>query len=461
MFKIGQRSNLSIRITHQGQKKQRILGPGEKLTLGQDPENDIVYYGDMPKRHAIITSAQWGFNLNLLSGMQGETWINGSRLSYADLIQHRLLPRKGKNFVLKITPDKQGYVQVGDLLIEFSPTRELAERASEKSYTLLASLGKSAKKEFLFKAALLVGFVLEIFIYGFVSNYKLKPPERVDIQRAPQRLAKFVMKRDIKEETDLASGNSGSGTSQTGTGRKESDKQGNALQSKGRGGGSGTGSEFTGQGVLGLISGVGEGASGSSVVDFLVDQGLVKDFDTMLSGGAGGLKKGKGGYGNGKGTGDGFGDGTGDALDELLSFGSSGGSIDDIVGGGGSGVKGTDLTKKSTVVISQPKAMQGNTEAIAQRNAQSTMAVVNSIMGRIQYTYNKYLKGRPDLGGKISLDVTIEASGSVSNVRIVETTMNHPELERDIVNIFRRLKFQSISSGTVTVNIPLVLNRVN
>lgn len=458
MLKFGRNSSLDIKVTHAGVTSHRILSHGEKFTMGKGIENDIICHGEMPKRHAIFESNSRGFNLNLVNGMQGEIWIDGSRLSYSDLIRHHLLPRKGNAFILPLTPEKAGYIQFGDMLIEFSPTEIKSEFVLDKSFSWWHVTSRTVFKDLLFKTALVIGIVFEIFFHSFISNYKIQKVDKIEIAKVPQRFARFITKRDEKPLPETALNGTGLATSETGKKNETSPTQqgSGGRRIKGRGG-SGTGTEGENQGVLGLISGVGGASSGSSVLDFLVDQGAIKGIDQILSGGVGSLKKGKGGFGTGKGSG--IGDGTGDAMDELLSFGSSGG-IDDIVGTGG-GIAEVGLSKKSQVIISQPEKMRGSQQALGQRNVQSTMAVVNSVMGRIQYTYNKYLKGRPDLGGKISLDITIDSDGRVSDVRIVQSTVNHPEFERDIVNIFRRLRFDPIREGAVTVNIPLVLQRIN
>jgi TonB family protein len=71
------------------------------------------------------------------------------------------------------------------------------------------------------------------------------------------------------------------------------------------------------------------------------------------------------------------------------------------------------------------------------------------------------LRQNPDLRGKVSFDVTIAADGNVSNIKLVESTLNNNNFIRDLMNIIRRLSFEAIPQGDVTVNIPFVFNRVN
>jgi len=76
------------------------------------------------------------------------------------------------------------------------------------------------------------------------------------------------------------------------------------------------------------------------------------------------------------------------------------------------------------------------------------------------YTYNKHLRQDPGLRGKVSVDLTIAADGRVTNVQVVESTIQNADFIRDLLTIVRQLRFSAISEGNVTVNVPFVFNRV-
>ena len=119
------------------------------------------------------------------------------------------------------------------------------------------------------------------------------------------------------------------------------------------------------------------------------------------------------------------------------------------------------LTKKAKVDLVRPSKMTGSEEALGQRSEQSIMKVVLARQGRITYLYQKYLKRNPNLRGKISIEFTIAPNGFVTSARMIESTVNHPDLERDLLNLVKRLKFDPIPSGNVTAIFPFEFLRVN
>ncbi|MCU0643590.1 MAG: TonB family protein, partial [bacterium] len=113
------------------------------------------------------------------------------------------------------------------------------------------------------------------------------------------------------------------------------------------------------------------------------------------------------------------------------------------------------------VDLVKPSKMTGSAEALGRRTDESVMQVVLSRQGRITYLYEKYLKRNPNLRGKISIEFTISANGFVASAKIIESTINHPELEQDILNLIKHLKFDPIPTGDVTTIFPFQFSNVN
>jgi len=214
-------------------------------------------------------------------------------------------------------------------------------------------------------------------------------------------------------------------------------------------------------GILGMIVPVSD-ATYRANTKLLLDDRSLQDLDRLMSQSqtsrGNGLGNGHGGSGvgngNGYGNGSGKGNGSGMDLDNVEVVGG----IDDLI----SDVKGVQtvkLEKKGQVKVEAPAQISGSQAAMVRRSSESVMAIINSQQGRIMYTYTKYLRTNPDLRGKVSVDVTIEADGSVSNAVLQESTMNHSDFDREIVNILRRLRFEPIPEGSLTVNLPFVFSR--
>jgi len=56
--------------------------------------------------------------------------------------------------------------------------------------------------------------------------------------------------------------------------------------------------------------------------------------------------------------------------------------------------------------------------------------------------------------------VVIAASGAVSSIKLLSSSLNKPEFEREILNFVRKWKYEAIDEGTVTVTYPLVFNKI-
>jgi len=213
-----------------------------------------------------------------------------------------------------------------------------------------------------------------------------------------------------------------------------------------QGGGGDPRARVTHKGVLGIISGQIKGKSVASA-DIFGKGGFATDIDAILqgvgglkSGGSGGVgRKGVAGIGYGAGYGSGFG-------------GSGSGGIDDLIGGlmGGDGGGGLDLKKRGSLKISAPEFLKGGA-LTGGRSKASIMRVVMQNIAALRYAYNKRLREKPGLKGKITVKFAIDEFGKVIFASVVESTMSDPELEGIVVDKIKRWVFEKIDKpGDVT-----------
>ncbi|UCE06230.1 MAG: TonB family protein, partial [bacterium] len=258
-----------------------------------------------------------------------------------------------------------------------------------------------------------------------------KPPEEI-FEVDTKTLSSAI--EDVDQEQKSENKESQKATDRKGGSRRETDRR--------------RGNPAASAGLLGLIAGSGPSGKSSSIVDALVDKGLVADLNNIVGSGTN-LKVTKGANKNDI-----------DPLDQLIGTGGSGG-IDDFLSALEDDVPQVTLTKKAKVDLVKPSKMTGSKEALGQRTEQSIMNVVLGRQGRITYLYEKYLKREPNLRGKISIEFTIAANGFVTSAQIIESTISHPDLERDLLNLIKRLKFDPIPSGNVTTIFPFQFSKVN
>lgn len=243
---------------------------------------------------------------------------------------------------------------------------------------------------------------------------------------------------------------------------KTLEKRNQQVRSGGSGGGSGGAGDprarVTQKGVLGIISGKvkGRGVIGASA---LTGNNFAKDIDAILenigglkrSGEAGsGGRKGLAGVGFGKGYGSGFGTG----------FGSGSGGIDDLMGGlFGSGSESISLKKRGQLKVEAPKTVSSGPMS-GGRSQENIMRVVMQHIAGLRYAYNKRLKEKPGLSGKITARFSINARGDVVDCKVVNSSMGDGQLEHEIISQILRWKFDPVEKeGIAVVEYPFAFSQ--
>ena len=181
--------------------------------------------------------------------------------------------------------------------------------------------------------------------------------------------------------------------------------------------------------------------------------------DAILAGGGGHLTKGTGGRGA---------SGNDGRMDEQagMGFGYGGPS------GVGLGVassrqgkspnfgKGSGNKVATRGVVSTPKPSDVELGGDAgTRSPESILRVIREHVGGFRYTYEKYLKENPSIGGKISLRFTIGPSGDIVAIELAGSSTGLAALDEEIRDKARRMRFDPIEKGNVTVTYAFVLDR--
>ncbi|MCH7754404.1 TonB family protein [candidate division KSB1 bacterium] len=429
---------LLVKIEQSGKVSHRRLRKRDRLTIGQHPNNDVTIYGEhFPKRHDLFTRKNNHFQLNFNKHMRGEVHAGESRLSFRDMIAHHLLPLSGDSFTYPITEGNKGIIVAGDAKITFQfvdGTQEAAQTLPKfKGYSWIYATFKDLGRDLPFKIILILMIVLHVFILRYMNTLPTDITTQVNAIRVPERLAKIIVKNRpvgfIDEDSTVRRG------------REDAEQTDIASKAK-----KGSEAPPERQGILGLLTGVGGTGQSSPLADFLLDKGLVKELDEVMSTTA--LQIGRS---NGK---------AGDDLNDLIAASEAGGGIEDILGNVDQ-VESVSFGEKGRISVDRIGSMTGTGTGLGKRSEDSVRRVMLNYTGRLTYIYNKYLKHQPDLGGKMVVEVVIAASGAVSSVKLISSSLNKPEFEREILNFVRRWKYEAIDEGTVTVTYPLVFNKIS
>ncbi len=312
----------------------------------------------------------------------------------------------------------------------------------------------------------LAGLMLvSMLIHGGVVAYLYRVPtpkrEAMELEKIPERFAKFIIDKPLpkKEQAGRAKGEGGQKSSKTAETAKAEPAKGTevdpAVQAKRVAQAQKSVAKraqraeamLRNSGVLGMLSGLGATGKGPAVVDVLGRAGRVSaatDLESQLQG-VTGLTS------------------AATAMNQPLVRSREGvgtaqkADISDLIMGL-EGARASSLAHRGEIQWYKPPEIVGQASSSAKRAQEAINRVVKDKLTTIKVTYERILKLNPNLSGKLTVRFTIEEDGSVSNVEIIETTVNSPELEREIIRKVERWIFEPLASGsgTTVVTYPFI-----
>ena len=205
--------------------------------------------------------------------------------------------------------------------------------------------------------------------------------------------------------------------------------------------------------VIGKIA-----ADEQSLVGEDVDASLENAIDVVLAAG-------KNGSGLHKGRGGGLA-GEGDRMAALAGRGLGGGGKDGWGRGIGNsrqgnlskGTNGKTVATRARIAPPRPNDVEIGGEA-GSRSPESILRVIRDHLGGFRYTYEKFLKENPQVGGRISLKFTIAPTGDIVAIELAGSSTGLAALDEEIKDKARRMRFEPIEKGNVTVTYAFVLDR--
>jgi hypothetical protein len=205
----------------------------------------------------------------------------------------------------------------------------------------------------------------------------------------------------------------------------------------------------TKKGVLGLISGKITGKSVASA-DIFGRGGFATDIDAIIAGQSGLKQGGSPGAGRRDIQGIGYGYGRNSGMGGDIGLG-----VDDIIGSllpaAGDIVLPHPKHTPPTLVPSEPKIVIDHGVLTGGRSRTSIMRVVMQNIAALRYAYNKRLREKPGLKGKITCKFAIDEFGKVIFCEMIESTITDPLLEAEVVAKIRTWVFEKIDKpGDVT-----------
>ena len=127
-------------------------------------------------------------------------------------------------------------------------------------------------------------------------------------------------------------------------------------------------------------------------------------------------------------------------------------------GGGAGSLTGHTTTQVSSAVLAAQAddgVQRGAGNGKASRSEEEIALVFDRNKGAIYALYTRALRDKPDLQGKLVLELTISPDGEITRCDVVSSELNDPELERKLVARVKLFRFEARDVGTITVTKPI------
>jgi TonB family protein len=125
--------------------------------------------------------------------------------------------------------------------------------------------------------------------------------------------------------------------------------------------------------------------------------------------------------------------------------------------GDGRGVGGSGAIELSGHGKDTTRVVPGKTIVVGGLSKEVIAKIIRSHQSEIKYCYEIELQKKPSLFGKVAVLFTINASGSVSDANVSESSLDNSNTEQCMLARIRRWKFpEPQGGGLVTVNFPWI-----
>jgi TonB family protein len=127
-------------------------------------------------------------------------------------------------------------------------------------------------------------------------------------------------------------------------------------------------------------------------------------------------------------------------------------------GTGAGSLEGHNTTQVTSAVLSakpDDSVRRGAGSTKATRSEEEIATVFDRNKGSIYSIYTRALRDKPELQGKLVLELTISPAGEITKCDVVSSELNDAELERKLVARIKLFRFEARDVGTITVTKPI------
>jgi periplasmic protein TonB len=127
-------------------------------------------------------------------------------------------------------------------------------------------------------------------------------------------------------------------------------------------------------------------------------------------------------------------------------------------GGGAGSLTGHNTTQVTSAVLTAQAddgVKRGTGSTKAARSREEIELIFDRNKGAIYALYSRALRDKPDLKGKLVLELTIAPSGEITRCAVVSSELNDPDLERKLVARIKLFRFEAREVEAITTTKPI------
>lgn len=127
-------------------------------------------------------------------------------------------------------------------------------------------------------------------------------------------------------------------------------------------------------------------------------------------------------------------------------------------GSGAGSLTGHNTTQVTSAVLARQAedgVRRGAGSNKAARSEEEIALIFDRNKGAIYSIYTRALREKPELRGKLVLELTIAPDGSITRCDVVSSELGDPELERRLVARIKQFRFEARDVGSITVTKPI------
>ena len=127
-------------------------------------------------------------------------------------------------------------------------------------------------------------------------------------------------------------------------------------------------------------------------------------------------------------------------------------------GGGAGSLTGHNTTQVTSAVLTakgEDGVKRGTGSTKAARSREEIELIFDRNKGAIYALYSRALRDKPELKGKLVLELTISPAGDITRCEVVSSELNDPDLERKLVSRIKLFKFEARDVESITTTKPI------